>query len=218
MKDILYIKFDQNMAVYTVHVLLGDVAELECANQAIVTRLKTVKLFTFQNPQKGSHTCAARRVCSLIEVVEKIHEVYPNLEIQNLGESDFIVEYSTKKEERDWILVLKISLVCIITFFGSAFSIMTFNNDVSVTKLFGQLYQLLTGQESDGFTILELTYSLGLTVGIVAFFNHLGGRRLTKDPTPIEVEMRLYENDVDTTLIRTAERNGVHKKEQGRAQ
>jgi len=216
MKDILYIKFDKNMAVYTADVLLGDVAELECSNQAIGNRLKTIKLFTFQKIQKGSHVCAARRVCSVIEVVEKIHEVYPGLEIQNLGESDFIVEYSTKSKDIPFILFGKVFLVCMITFLGSAFSIMTFNNDVSVTTLFAQLYEYFTGQPSDGFTILELTYSLGLTVGIVVFFNHLGGRRLTKDPTPIEVEMRLYENDVDTTLIRTTERNGVHKKEHRR--
>ena len=218
MKDILYIKFDQNMAVYTADVMLGDVAEMECANQAIVNRLRTIKLFSFQNARKGAHTCAARRICSLIEVVGKIHEVYPNLEIENLGETDFIVEYSTKKGENLWILTIKVVLIVAITFCGSAFSIMTFHSDVSVPSLFAQLYELFTGQVSDGFTILELTYSLGLTLGIVAFFNHPGRRRLTRDPTPIEVEMRLYENDIDTTLIRTAQRNGVHKRDSGGTQ
>ena len=91
---------------------------------------------------------------------------------------------------------------------------MAFNNDVSTTDMFGRFYTLLTGEQSDGFTILELSYSLGLSAGIVAFFNHIGGRRLTKEPTPIEVEMRLYEDDVNTTLIKTAERNGEHRKEE----
>ncbi len=91
---------------------------------------------------------------------------------------------------------------------------MAFNNDVSTVDMFGQFYTLMTGQESDGFTILELTYSLGLSAGIIAFFNHIGGRRLSKEPTPIEVEMRLYEDDVNTTLINTSSRNGIHKKEQ----
>lgn len=218
MNDILYIKFDKNMAVRTQSVTLGDVADLECSNQAIVNKLKTVKLFTFQNIKKGSHTCAARRVCSVIDVVQKIHEVYPNLEIQNMGEIDFIVEYSTKDKEIPLILFLKISFVCLISFLGSAFSIMAFNNDVSTARLFSQFYQLVTGQTSDGFTILELTYSLGLSVGIIIFFNHFGGRRFTKDPTPIEVEMRLYEDDVDTTLIQTAGRNGVHKKDKSLGQ
>ena len=91
---------------------------------------------------------------------------------------------------------------------------MAFNNDVSTVKLFDQFYTLLTGQAPDGFTVLELTYSVGLSVGIIAFFNHIGGRRLSKEPTPIEVEMRLYEDDVNTTLIKTADRNGTRRKEE----
>lgn len=213
MSDILYLKIDKNMAVRTQSVALGDIAEMACSNSSVVNQLKTLKLFRFQNIRQGAHTCAARRICSIVEVVQKIHEVYPNLEIQNMGEMDFIVEYSTRDKDAPLLLFLKISIVCVITFFGSAFSIMAFNNDVSVTKLFAQFYELITGEASDGFTVLELTYSLGLSVGIVAFFNHLGGRRLTRDPTPIEVEMRQYEDDVDTALIMTAGRNGVHKKE-----
>ncbi len=213
MSDILYIKFEKNMAVRTQSVLLGDIAEMECSNGSVVNKLKTIKLFTFQNIKKGSHTCAARQICSVVEVVQKIHEVCPNLEIQNMGETDFIVEYSTRDVDPPLLLFLKISIVCIITFFGAAFSIMAFNNDVSTTQLFSQFHELVTGEPSDGFTILELSYSLGLSIGIIGFFNHLGGRRLTKDPTPIEVEMRQYEDDVDTTLIMTAGRNGVHKKE-----
>ena len=56
--------------------------------------------------------------------------------------------------------------------------------------------------------ILEISYSVGLFLGIVVFFNHIGGRRLTKDPTPIEVAMRNYEEDVDRALIASAEREG----------
>ena len=51
------------------------------------------------------------------------------------------------------------------------------------------------------FSVLELTYCVGLIVGILVFFNHFGGKKFTVDPTPMEVEMRLYENDIQTTLI-----------------
>lgn len=199
-------KLEKNTTVEKQVVTLGDVADLVCANQSVVNRLKMLKLFGFQHARKGKHRCAARKICSVIEVVEKIHEVYPGLEIENLGETDFIVEYSTKGRDAAPLLILKVGLISAITFCGSAFSIMTFNNDVSTTKLFSQFYELLTGQPSDGFTILELTYSLGLALGIVTFFNHLGGRRITKDPTPIEVEMRQYEDDVETTLIQSESR------------
>lgn len=85
---------------------------------------------------------------------------------------------------------------------------MAFHNDISIGKIFGQVYELVMGKEADGFTILEVAYSLGLAVGIILFFNHVGGRRITKDPTPIEVEMRVYETDVNKALIETADREG----------
>lgn len=46
---------------------------------------------------------------------------------------------------------------------------MAFNNDVGGTKLFGQIYELVMGKQSDGFTVLEVTYSIGLTFGILVF-------------------------------------------------
>ena len=90
--------------------------------------------------------------------------------------------------------ILKTSQVVLISFMGAAFSIMAFNNDVGVTKMFSQIYELITGTKSDGFTVLEFTYSIGIAIGILTFFNHFGKRRFSVDPTPIEVEMRLYEN------------------------
>ena len=75
-----------------------------------------------------------------------------------------------------------------------------------MTKMFGQIYELVTGTKSDGFTVLEFTYSIGIAIGILTFFNHFGKRRFSVDPTPIEVEMRLYENDLQTTLIENISR------------
>ena len=80
------------------------------------------------------------------------------------------------------------------------------SKDVGVTKMFSQIYELVTGIKSDGFTVLEFTYSIGIAIGILTFFNHFGKRRFSVDPTPIEVEMRLYENDLQTTLIENISR------------
>ena len=84
---------------------------------------------------------------------------------------------------------------------------MSFNNDVNLTGMFSQIYELLTGRSSDGFTILELTYSIGLAAGILIFFNHFGRKKFSVDPTPMEVEMRSYEDQVDTTIIEQESRS-----------
>ena len=85
---------------------------------------------------------------------------------------------------------------------------MAFHNDVGINQVIEKVYELVMGEASSGYTILEFKYSIGLAAGIIVFFNHIGGRRITKDPTPIEVEMRVYEKDVNDALIETADREG----------
>ena len=138
---------------------------------------------------------------SVLKIIECIHREIPGLQIQNEGESDLIITYEGEKKRNTIWQGIKVVVVAGITFIGAAFSIMAFNNDVSVTKMFSRIYLLLTGEESNGFTLIELNYCIGLIVGILIFFNHLGRKKFTADPTPMEVEMRLYENDIQETLI-----------------
>ena len=84
---------------------------------------------------------------------------------------------------------------------------MVFNNDVGVDDVFARTYELLTGQPSSGYTVMELMYSVGIAVGVIVFYNHFGKKRFTDDPTPIEVQMRLYEDDINTTIIEDISRN-----------
>lgn len=198
----LYIKAEKSVEVTHPVVTLGDVLSMECTNPSVVPRLKTQKLIRI--PENGRKQFAV----SILKVIERIHEMYPGMDIQNIGESDFIVTYENQKTKGGPAHLLKTAGVVLITFFGAAFSIMSFNNDVSTPKLFGQVYEQVTGMQSDGFTMLEASYSVGITIGILVFFNHFGGRRFSTDPTPMEVEMRLYENDIETTLIETYSRKG----------
>ena len=206
--ETLYLKIDQNTIVTDRHVTLGDIAKMECPDASIVRQLKQKKIYTFaeaMNPRKQKNQM---KVFSILKIVELIHEEYPNVDISNEGEKDFIIEYIPNPEKPKWINALKTVALCVVIFFGAAFTIMAFNNDINVTELFAQVYEQCTGAVSDGYTILEISYSLGLSVGIILFFNHVGGRRITKDPTPIEVEMRVYETDVNKALIETADREG----------
>ena len=112
------------------------------------------------------------------------------------------------EKERGLLAWLKTAFVCLICFFGPAFTIMAFHNDIGIGNVFGKIYEMATGRAADGVTILEISYSIGLAAGIILFFNHVGGRRITKDPTPIEVEMRIYEDQVNSALVENADRKG----------
>lgn len=203
----LYLKIGKNIVVTDRRVTLGDVAKMECTDQAALRQIRQKKLYSFraEDDKKKKNTLV---VFSVLKVIELIHEDYPNLDISNEGESDFIVEYVKSPEKPVWMNCLKTVILCILIFFGAAFTIMAFNNDVGVTDVFAKFYQQITGMESNGITELEICYSIGLAVGIIVFFNHVGHKKITHDQTPIQIEMRKYETDLDTAFINNAERRG----------
>lgn len=202
-QDTVYIKGDRDVEVTKREVTLGDIVALECSNKTIIPKLKVLKILKI--PEEGKH----RYVISILKIIACIHEQYPGLDIQNMGETDVIVTYEDQKTSGAAIHIIKAVFVAMLTFAGSAFAIMTFNNDASVSDLFGQMYEFVTGSQSDGFTIMEVSYSVGITIGILVFFNHFGKKRFTVDPTPLEVQMRIYENDIQTTLVENASRKGA---------
>ena len=91
--ETLYLKIDQNIVVTDKHVKLSDIAKMECADAAILRQLKQKKIYTFTDAIDVKRQKDERRVFSVLKIIEQIHEEYPNLDISNEGESDFIVEY-----------------------------------------------------------------------------------------------------------------------------
>lgn len=194
MNAVLYMQIDANIQIKHPHIYLQDIARLSCSDSKILNRLRVMPVINLKPDAPG------RYVMSVMDLVDKIQQKEPDLTVTPLGETDFILTYEKPGSQNLIFRWLKIALVCLITFFGAAFSIMTFNADVDVEKLFQQIYFQVTGQNSSGFTPLEIAYSAGLGLGILFFFNHFGHRKITTDPTPMQVQMRKYEDDVNTTI------------------
>lgn len=193
--ETLYLKVDRNIQIKDSHVTVKDVAQVCCGTKSVENRVNCLR---FPTPQiKGP----GRYVFSVLELIDVILQEFPGLEITNIGEMDFILTVEKEKSYAAAVSWGKTALVCLLAFFGAAFSIMAFNNDVNVTKLFGQLYETFAGTKSDGFTVLEVSYSVGVGLGILLFFHHFARKKNVSDPTPLEVEMRTYEDEVDTTVI-----------------
>lgn len=194
-KETLYLKIDSNLLVHKKNLVLKDIAQTQCSNSSIQNRIQTLKLPDLKLTRPG------RYVKSVLDVLSAIQKEYPGLEISNLGEADFIITYEEEQKKSRLLAWCKTACVSVLSFFGAAFSIMTFNNDVDIRGLFSDIYLLFTGQTSDGFTVLELSYSFGLGIGIILFFNHFAGKRIESDPTPLDVQMHTYEQDVNETII-----------------
>ena len=202
----LHLKIGRNTVVWDRQVRLSDIADMECTDEAALRQLKQKKIYTFRE-DTGSRK-KQLVVVSVLKIMEQIHKDYPELEISNEGETDFIIEYVPFPEKPEWVNITKTIVLCILIFFGAAFTIMAFNNDVGVGDVFAKFYHQVTGMESDGVTELEICYSIGLSFGILIFFNHVGRKKITHDPTPIQIEMRKYESDLDTAFIENAGRKG----------
>ena len=101
---------------------------------------------------------------------------------------------------------LKSALIGIVIFFGSGFSIMAFHNDIGIVDLFAQIYTQVIGYAPEQIGGLEIGYSLGLALGILTFFNHISLQKRENDPTPLQVEVSKYEQDVEDTIQRIQEK------------
>lgn len=219
-KQIVYLKAEKSVKVKETAVYLGDVFKVLCDNKTLEEKLKVVLICKFsvknnKNERMGTQKAGKksqngkRTVISLLKVIELIQKVDADVEVISLGENDIIIEYIGNKKDNNVITVAKVIFVSLICFFGTAFTIMAFHNDIDVTGLFEEVYSLFGQNYQGGIGALEFGYSLGLGIGIIVFYNHLGKRRITKDPTPLEVEMRIYEDDVNQTLIDNAGREGI---------
>lgn len=199
----LYMKVEQSVEVLNKKVFLEDVAKLYSKDKNMVSSLNKQVVMVVDSKEEVKYCI------SIMKLIEIILKVYPDVEIINLGESDFVLNYKIPKKTDNLLEYLKTAFVCLTIFFGGAFSIMTFNTDVSVGDVFDKTYELVTGSTKTYGTILEVSYSIGLPVGVLVFFNHFSKKKDKADPTPIQIEMRKYEKDINGALIADASREGT---------
>lgn len=200
MSDTLYIQTDMNILIKHPHVYLQDIARLSCSNSKVLNRLRVLPVANLNPDTPGRYTM------SVMDLVDLIQKKEPDLDITPLGELSFILTYQPPEKPQMIFEILKVVFISLASFFGAAFSIMTFNTDADVGTLFKQIYQQVTGNVSNGFTILEISYSIGLAAGVLFFFNHFGRKKFSADPTPMQVQMRQYEDNVNTTLLEESSR------------
>lgn len=201
MKDgCIYLKIDKNNLVEKKNVHMQDIAQIYGADKKMVNDINRVTVLTVKSDKKENY------IFSILKLIEQIDQLYPGIEVINLGEKDFIIHYDPPKKKYKSIEILKVLIVSLMVFFGAAFTIMTFNEDANVKVVFDTMFELIVGRKKSGTSILEISYSIGLPLGIIVFFNHFSKVTVSSDPTPLQVQMRLYEEDLDKTLIENASR------------
>lgn len=198
----VYIKAELSCIVSHKKITVADVCQVYAVEEMVAKQVRQVSLFQVSKTQEK------RKIpVSSLYLIRHIMNSVPDVTVVNLGVSDFLIEYMPPKQKKKWVDYLKAGIVGIIVFFGSAFTIMTFNEDASVSDIFAQVYESVGGSpEGNGW--LEVSYSVGLPLGILLFFNHFASAKLSDDPTPLQIQMRQYEQQEDTTIIENAARKG----------
>jgi len=173
---------------------VGDICDVS-APQNMAAKIRAIPLRKLEAREKAY-------LVTIIDLIAAIQAAVPGSKVINVGESETLLEArpKPKKENAAWKWS-KIVFITIVLFVGSSTAIMSFHSDAQMPQVFSNYHRIFFGEESEKPLIIDLPYSLGLAVGIIVFFNHFAGRKMTTDPTPIEVEMSIYESDVTDTML-----------------
>lgn len=193
---LIYIKPYKKTTIYKKkEILISDIAEVAAPSTLGISVEDIVVMKVDDDKKQNYHI-------SIIDIINVINNQYPDIDIENLGEQDIIVEYSPNKEKENFIVTfLKVLSICLILFSGGGIAIMTFHTDSALPDVLKQLYEVFTGIKTDKPYWIQVPYSIGIAVGIIIFFNHFSSKKITEEPTPIEVEMDTYEDSVEDCII-----------------
>ncbi|MCD7856113.1 MAG: stage V sporulation protein AA [Clostridiales bacterium] len=194
----IYIKAEKKVNITGAGVVrVKDVAKV-FAEGSLRTQAENLRLLEITSDKKKNY------LVSVLDIVEKINSALPGNTVSSLGETDTVIEYSPRAEKGSspalWIKVFFVSMVLLT---GSATAIMSFHSDAQISTVFENYYYIFFNEKIENPMLIDLPYSIGLAAGIIVFFNHFSGKKLTDDPTPIEVEMSVYEKEVADNLIDT---------------
>lgn len=137
-------------------------------------------------------------VIDLIQVIGTIKEQFPELQIEFIGEPQVLVEMIKSEKKPSLILF---GLVWLLLFFGAALTIMNFHADVSMPEVQVRIVEMITGVKDDHPYLFQGAYSIGIGFGMIVFFNHLFKKKWNEEPTPLEVEMFLYQDNLNQYVI-----------------
>lgn len=202
MEQTVYIKAPQCIQISNPSVTLNDFLTIYTSDSKLEKEILSIPFYEFEKDKDG------QIVVSILKVIETINKDFPNAEIENLGEGDFILSYQPQSKFEKIKEVFCTIFICLIAFFGGGYAIMAYNTDIGAKELFTNLSMLFLGNPKSGVICMTIAYSIGLTFGMILFFNHLGSKKITSDPTPLEIQMRLYEKDISTTVIKDISRRG----------
>jgi len=192
MTNIVYLRMKKNVELKAMkQLLLKDIAYVSTPSESLLRRIENHPIYRITKKDQNLVV-----IDSFLVIKHLIHS-YKEIEIQSVGPEQTIVRVETAKANPS---LLYVSLIWLILFIGTAMTIMNFHYDVSMQEVQQKLHFLFTGQENEYPLWIQIPYSLGLGAGTLLFFNYWFKKRFNEEPSPLEVEIYNYQQDLDHYL------------------
>ena len=188
----LYLRLKKKISIVPEATIgLGQVAKM-VSSQGQEEQYKQLKLYKHQLKDGN------RVVIDVLQVIKALKELDPELLIEAYGDPQVLVMVETKSgKPRKGILIG----VWLLLFFGAGLAIMNFHADVSMLEVHRRISELLTGHKMQHPLWFQIPYSLGIGFGMIVFFNHMFKKRFNEEPNPLEVELYMYQENVNAYVI-----------------
>lgn len=135
---------------------------------------------------------------SVFSIVSLINSLYPKSLINVIGENEVLISFEESiRRESNLSKLLRVGLICFILSISAATAIINFHSDVDMFQTHKTIYRIITGKETDNLLLLQIPYSLGIGTGMSVFFNHIFKKRINNEPSPLEVEVHLYQQNLE---------------------
>ncbi|GAB1156849.1 stage V sporulation protein SpoVAA [Paenibacillus illinoisensis] len=186
-------------------VKLGDIAHVLTSPEEGEKRLLELELLR-PGPEDGNLI-----LIDILQIIPQIRRMLPEVTVELIGSGHTLVEVvaGTGKPSKSLFI-----LVWLLLFFGSALTIMNFHADVNMQEVQIRIVEMITGRRDEHPYLFQVAYSIGIGFGMAVFFNHLFKKKWNEEPTPLEVEMFLYQQNVDKFVV-IEETERMHEQERG---
>lgn len=186
---------DQVTIIGLQKIRICDIAELE-GEPSTVKRIRDLVIMEIQ--QRNPHSLRL----DVLDITRVLRKHASDVVVHNVGTSESLIHFRPDRPQRKPVLELgKVLFISLILFFGAVISLMSFQNEASLPEIFINIHRICTGEVTERPTVLLVSYTLGIAVGISVFFNHWAGSKIKEDPTPVEVEYVTYEKEIQTCML-----------------
>lgn len=191
MTDIVYLKMKKKLELSErTHIQLKHIAYIS-TNSLQKRKLENTPIYRITKKDKNII------VIDSFLIIDYLNQIYKDLEFQLIGPEQTIINVQTNRKSPSIVLT---ACVWVLLFIGAAMTIMNFHYDVSMQEVQQKLHLILTGEENEFPLWIQIPYSIGLGVGMVLFFNHWFSKRINEEPSPLEVEIFNYQQDLDNHM------------------